>query len=40
VFVKSLSYIWTFVTFDWKKCAHFEHTIAITDTGFDILTKI
>ncbi|MFD4466382.1 hypothetical protein, partial [Bacillus safensis] len=24
----------------WKKCAHFEHTIAITDTGFDILTKI
>ncbi|WP_332276987.1 hypothetical protein, partial [Bacillus pumilus] len=20
--------------------AHFEHTIAITDTGFDILTKI
>ncbi|WP_259393526.1 hypothetical protein, partial [Bacillus aerius] len=21
-------------------CAHFEHTIAITDTGFDILTKI
>ncbi|MGW6162850.1 MULTISPECIES: hypothetical protein, partial [Bacillus] len=22
------------------KCAHFEHTIAITDTGFDILTKI
>ncbi|MFE4743106.1 hypothetical protein ACFQ98_18125, partial [Bacillus safensis] len=23
-----------------KKCAHFEHTIAITDTGFDILTKI
>ncbi|MGE7375080.1 type I methionyl aminopeptidase, partial [Bacillus safensis] len=25
---------------DGKKCAHFEHTIAITDTGFDILTKI
>ncbi|MFJ9254858.1 type I methionyl aminopeptidase, partial [Bacillus pumilus] len=25
---------------DGNKCAHFEHTIAITDTGFDILTKI
>ncbi|MEZ7513547.1 type I methionyl aminopeptidase, partial [Bacillus pumilus] len=25
---------------DGKKCADFEHTIAITDTGFDILTKI
>ncbi|MFK3672663.1 hypothetical protein ACI0FQ_00705, partial [Bacillus velezensis] len=22
------------------KCAHFEHTIAITETGFDILTKV
>ncbi|MFF3170967.1 hypothetical protein ACFVP4_20535, partial [Bacillus velezensis] len=21
-------------------CAHFEHTIAITETGFDILTKV
>ncbi|MFF2416679.1 type I methionyl aminopeptidase, partial [Bacillus safensis] len=31
---------WTVVTVDGKQCAHFEHTIAITDTGFDILTKI
>ncbi|MFE2662275.1 hypothetical protein ACFXF7_21690, partial [Bacillus subtilis] len=23
-----------------KKCAHFEHTIAITETGFDILTRV
>ncbi|MFF1623811.1 hypothetical protein ACFVWK_20560, partial [Bacillus velezensis] len=23
-----------------KKCPHFEHTIAITETGFDILTKV
>ncbi|MFC8062462.1 type I methionyl aminopeptidase, partial [Bacillus velezensis] len=22
------------------KCAHLDHTIAITETGFDILTKV
>ncbi|MGY3219393.1 methionine aminopeptidase, partial [Bacillus sp. TE9122W] len=37
---KTLADYWTCVTVDGKKCAHFEHTIAITDTGFDILTKI
>ncbi|MBD5021976.1 type I methionyl aminopeptidase, partial [Xanthomonas citri pv. citri] len=31
---------WTVVTVDGKKCAHFEHTIAITETGFDILTRV
>ncbi|MFB8339374.1 type I methionyl aminopeptidase [Bacillus altitudinis] len=39
-YVKTLADNWTVVTVDGKKCAHFEHTIAITDTGFDILTKI
>ncbi|MGW5936461.1 type I methionyl aminopeptidase, partial [Bacillus velezensis] len=27
-------------TLDWKNGDHFEHTIAITETGFDILTKV
>jgi methionyl aminopeptidase len=30
---------WTVVTEDRKPAAHFEHTIAITDTGCDILTN-
>lgn len=29
---------WTVVTIDGKYSAHFEHTISITDNGFDILT--
>ena len=29
---------WTAVTKDGKLSAHFEHTVAVTDTGFDILT--
>ena len=29
---------WTVVTIDGKYSAHFEHTIAITEDGFDILT--
>ncbi len=29
---------WTVVTIDGKYSAHFEHTIAITENGFDILT--
>jgi len=29
---------WTAVTKDGKLSAHFEHTIAVTDAGFDILT--
>ncbi|MFA9556501.1 type I methionyl aminopeptidase [Evansella sp. AB-rgal1] len=37
--VKTLRDNWTVVTTDGKMCAHFEHTIAITDTGYEILTK-
>ena len=29
---------WTVVTIDGKYSAHFEHTVAVTDEGFDILT--
>ncbi|MGM0877593.1 MAG: type I methionyl aminopeptidase [Bacillota bacterium] len=38
-YVKTLADDWTVVTVDGKKCAHFEHTIAITETGYEILTK-
>lgn len=38
-YVNTLSDNWTVVTVDGKMCAHFEHTIAITETGFEILTK-
>lgn len=31
---------WTVVTIDKKKSSHYEHTIAITDNGPDILTKL
>jgi methionyl aminopeptidase len=37
-YVKTLSDNWTVVTQDGKKCAHFEHTVAITDEGYEILT--
>ncbi|MBM7096638.1 MULTISPECIES: type I methionyl aminopeptidase [Alteribacter] len=37
--VKTLSDNWTVVTADGKRCAHFEHTIAIVETGYEILTK-
>lgn len=30
---------WTTVTRDGSDSAHFEHTIVITDTGYNILTK-
>ena len=39
-YVKTLADNWTVVTVDGKMCAHFEHTIAITDTGFEILTRL
>ena len=39
-YVKTLEDDWTVVTQDGKMCAHFEHTIAITESGFEILTKI
>jgi methionyl aminopeptidase len=38
-FVKTLADNWTVVTVDGSLCAHFEHTIAITDDGYEILTK-
>ncbi|KAB2329241.1 type I methionyl aminopeptidase [Cytobacillus depressus] len=39
-YVKTLEDNWTVVTVDGKMCAHFEHTIAITETGYEILTKV
>lgn len=38
--VKTLLDNWTVVTVDSRLCAHFEHTIAITDDGPEILTKL
>lgn len=38
--VKTLGDDWTVVTLDGKPSAHFEHTVAITENGPDILTKI
>jgi len=39
-FVRVLPDNWTVVTADRKLCAHFEHTIVITDNGYEILTQI
>jgi methionyl aminopeptidase len=36
--VKVLSDGWTVVTLDGLPSAHFEHTVAITESGPDILT--
>lgn len=30
---------WTIITGDEKNSAHFEHTVLVTDTGYEILTK-
>ena len=38
--VKVLKDGWTVVTADGKRSAHFEHTIAITENGPEILTKL
>ncbi|WP_028781734.1 type I methionyl aminopeptidase [Thalassobacillus devorans] len=38
-YVKTLADNWTVVTQDGKMCAHFEHTIVITEEGYEILTK-
>ncbi len=38
--VKTLENNWTVVTVDGKRSAHFEHTIAITPDGPEILTKL
>jgi methionyl aminopeptidase len=37
-FVRTLADNWTVVTTDGSLCAHFEHTIAITEDGHEILT--
>ena len=39
-YVKTLSDDWTVVTVDGKWCAHFEHTIALTEAGYEILTTL
>lgn len=38
-YVRTLQDNWTVVTVDKSLCAHYEHTIAITDDGCEILTK-
>lgn len=38
-YVKKLPDNWTVVTVDGTWCAHFEHTIAITADGYEILTQ-
>lgn len=38
-YIKTLDDEWTIVTRDGSLCAHFEHTVAITESGIEILTK-
>ncbi len=38
--VETLKDGWTIVTEDGSLSAHFEHTIAVTDRGYEILTKL
>ncbi|GEN34810.1 MULTISPECIES: type I methionyl aminopeptidase [Aneurinibacillus] len=38
-YVRTLADNWTVVTVDGSMCAHFEHTIAITEDGYEILTR-
>ncbi len=38
--VRVLDDRWTVVTRDGKRSAHFEHTIAVTETGREVLTRI
>ncbi|OUS73373.1 type I methionyl aminopeptidase [Paenibacillus sp. MY03] len=37
-YVRTLEDDWTVVTQDGSWCAHFEHTVAVTEDGFEILT--
>ncbi|NMM55401.1 type I methionyl aminopeptidase [Paenibacillus aquistagni] len=39
-YVKTLADNWTVVTVDGTWCAHFEHTVAVTPDGCEILTKL
>ena len=38
--VDVLSNDWTVVTRDGSMCAHFEHTVAVTEQSCEILTKL
>jgi methionyl aminopeptidase len=38
--VRTLADNWTVVTVDNSMCAHFEHTISITEDGYEILTRV
>lgn len=38
-YVKTLADNWTVVTIDGSLCAHFEHTVAVTEDGYEILTR-
>ncbi|MHB9155876.1 MAG: type I methionyl aminopeptidase [Endomicrobiales bacterium] len=38
--VKTLSDGWTVVTEDGKLCAHFEHMVAVTEKGHEVLTQV
>jgi methionyl aminopeptidase len=38
--VRTLDDNWTVVTVDNSMCAHFEHTIVVTEDGYEILTRI
>lgn len=37
-YVRTLDDDWTVVTVDGSLCAHFEHTVAVTSDGYEILT--
>jgi len=39
-FTKVLADGWTVVTMDGQPSAHFEHTIAITEEGPEVLTRV
>ncbi|WP_138496032.1 type I methionyl aminopeptidase [Paenibacillus pinistramenti] len=39
-YVRTLEDNWTVVTVDGSLCAHFEHTVAVTKDGMEILTKL
>jgi methionyl aminopeptidase len=38
-YVRTLDDHWTVVTVDGSNCAHFEHTVAVTGDGYEILTR-
>jgi len=39
-YVRTLEDNWTIISVDGSPCAHFEHTIAVTEDGCEILTRI